>query len=192
MLAPDSGQLASLLTSDRSTETKAFVLRNSTRELLDGLFKHRDIDQIRELLSSFTLPDALKLTQTTIEPHSRKIIRNREVYEAATKELPQTIEHRYDDTDIPNHYAILGIPRTANDATIKRTFRLLSEMYHPDRFMNESLLAQEQAKERLIAINSAHEALSNREERARYLASLSVRAHLYPKTTWFKDLPSLE
>ena len=59
-------------------------------------------------------------------------------------------------------YEVLGVPRNASDAEIKRAFRKLAFQYHPDR--NKELGAEEKFKE----INEAYQILSDPEKRHRY------------------------
>jgi len=60
------------------------------------------------------------------------------------------------------YYAILGIPRTATPAEIKRAFRRRARRLHPD--VNPSPDATRQFQE----LNNAYRVLSNRLRRARY------------------------
>ncbi len=61
-----------------------------------------------------------------------------------------------------DYYEVLGIPRTADAAEIKKAYRGLAMKYHPDRN------ADPQAAERFKEINAANEILSDPEKRARY------------------------
>ncbi len=61
-----------------------------------------------------------------------------------------------------DYYEILGVPRDASYEEIKRSYRKLAKLYHPDT--NPSPDANERFKE----INEAYEVLSNPEKRARY------------------------
>jgi len=61
-----------------------------------------------------------------------------------------------------DYYEVLGVPRGAGQAEIKRAFRRLAMQYHPDRNRDEG------AEERFKEINEAHEALSDPERRAAY------------------------
>jgi curved DNA-binding protein len=63
-----------------------------------------------------------------------------------------------------DYYEILGIPRTANEADIKKAYRKLAREHHPDRNQNN----KEAAETKFKKINEAHEVLSNPEKRAQY------------------------
>jgi curved DNA-binding protein len=63
-----------------------------------------------------------------------------------------------------DYYEILGVPRNASDADIKKAFRKLAREYHPDRNPNN----KEAAETKFKKINEAHEVLSNAEKRAQY------------------------
>lgn len=62
-----------------------------------------------------------------------------------------------------DYYAILGVPRTATQAEIKRAFRRLARQYHPDKNPGDKT-----AEQRFKDINEAHEVLSDPEKRKLY------------------------
>jgi len=62
-----------------------------------------------------------------------------------------------------DYYEILGVPRTAGDAEIKKAFRKLAREYHPD-VAKDKRKAEEKFKE----INEAYEVLGNPENRKKY------------------------
>jgi curved DNA-binding protein len=64
-----------------------------------------------------------------------------------------------------DYYEVLGVPRTASAAEIKKAFRRLARKHHPDLQPPES---RAQATERFKEINEAHEVLSDPEKRAKY------------------------
>lgn len=62
-----------------------------------------------------------------------------------------------------DYYQILGVPRTASDADIKKAFRKLAREHHPD-VAKDKKAAEEKFKE----INEANEVLSDPEKRKKY------------------------
>lgn len=62
-----------------------------------------------------------------------------------------------------DYYEILGVPRNATEAEIKKAFRSLALKYHPDR--NPS---NKEAEEKFKEINEAYSVLSDSEKRANY------------------------
>ena len=61
-----------------------------------------------------------------------------------------------------DYYKILGVPRTASEAEIKRAYRKLAREFHPDK--NKA----KDAEDRFKAANEAHEVLSDPKKRAAY------------------------
>lgn len=62
-----------------------------------------------------------------------------------------------------SYYDILGVPRDADEKTIKKTFRKLAAQHHPDRNKGD-----EKAEARFKEINRAYEVLGDPEKRAMY------------------------
>ena len=62
-----------------------------------------------------------------------------------------------------DYYAILGVPRTASQAEIKKAFRKVARTYHPDVAKNKT-----GAEEKFKEANEAYEVLSDPEKRGRY------------------------
>ena len=71
-----------------------------------------------------------------------------------------------------DHYAVLGVVRTADQAAIRTAYRALMRLYHPDA--DSSAEAAEQAR----AINQAYAVLGDPEKRARYDGSLESKRPL--------------
>jgi molecular chaperone DnaJ len=61
-----------------------------------------------------------------------------------------------------DYYDVLGIPRTASQAEVKKAFRQLARRFHPD--VNQESDASDRFKE----INAAYEVLNDPDKRARY------------------------
>ena len=183
--------LTAFLQSNHSRELKVFVMENLPVETIQKALQGRDTDDIRRLLSGFSLPQALGLTSEALGTHERRMVRGREVYERLCEKLPETLEHVIYDKEVPNYFAVLGVPRNSDTATIKRSYRLLADMYHTDHFMSESEESRDSAKARLKMIVEAHKVLTNEELRREYFQAIPNRVHLYPKGPWFDDLPSL-
>ncbi|OMO62342.1 hypothetical protein CCACVL1_22883 [Corchorus capsularis] len=66
-----------------------------------------------------------------------------------------------------NHYSVLGVPRDASSADIKRAYRLLARKYHPD------VSKDSQAGEVFKSIRRAYEVLSNEVTRVQYDRALT-------------------
>jgi curved DNA-binding protein len=62
-----------------------------------------------------------------------------------------------------DYYEILGVPRTASDADIKKAFRKLAREYHPDVAKDKK-----KAEEKFKEINEAYEVLSDPTKRKKY------------------------
>ena len=76
------------------------------------------------------------------------------------------------------HYETLGIPREASAERVKRSYRSLVKIYHPDKFPTGSAEHAE-AEKRIRDINEAYSVLSKPASRAKYDAKLSKRPLLY-------------
>ena len=62
-----------------------------------------------------------------------------------------------------DYYKILEIPKTANEADIKKAYRKLARKYHPDLSPNDK-----EAERKFKQLNEANEVLSNAENRKKY------------------------
>ncbi|MFN8629349.1 MAG: J domain-containing protein [Chloroflexota bacterium] len=62
-----------------------------------------------------------------------------------------------------DYYQILGVPRSASQADIKKAFRKLAREYHPDRNQNDKT-----AERKFKDVNEANEVLSDPEKRKQY------------------------
>src|SRR4051794_13037400 len=62
-----------------------------------------------------------------------------------------------------DYYEILGVPRSASEADIKKSFRKLAREYHPDVAKNKK-----QAEEKFKELNEAYEVLGDPTKRKKY------------------------
>lgn len=67
----------------------------------------------------------------------------------------------------PNHYATLGVSRTASQDEIKRAYRRLTLELHPDRTPDDA-----EAAERFRRVSEAYDVVGDRDKRAAYDRSL--------------------
>jgi curved DNA-binding protein len=65
--------------------------------------------------------------------------------------------------EFKDYYQILGVPRDASDADIKKAFRKLARQYHPDVAKNKKT-----AEEKFKEINEAYEVLGDPDNRRKY------------------------
>ncbi|KAF3396841.1 hypothetical protein EIK77_004659 [Talaromyces pinophilus] len=66
-----------------------------------------------------------------------------------------------------DYYKVLGVSRDADDRTIKRAYRQLTKLHHPDKAMSQGI-SKEDAEKKMASINEAYEVLSDPELRARF------------------------
>src|SRR3954453_15093420 len=65
--------------------------------------------------------------------------------------------------DYKDYYAVLGVPRTASQAEIKKAFRKLARQHHPDAKPGDTA-----AERKFKDINEANEVLSDPAKRKQY------------------------
>ncbi|KAF2704166.1 DnaJ-domain-containing protein [Pleomassaria siparia CBS 279.74] len=66
-----------------------------------------------------------------------------------------------------DYYKTLGVSRDAGDREIKKAYRKLTKIYHPDKAGNNGI-SPEEAQKKMAAINDAYEILSDPELKARF------------------------
>jgi DnaJ-class molecular chaperone len=67
------------------------------------------------------------------------------------------------DSSMRNPYDVLGVPRSASEAEIKKAFRKLAKTYHPDSNKDDP-----KAKDKFAEVNSAYEILGDTQKRAQF------------------------
>ena len=72
-----------------------------------------------------------------------------------------------EESNLPNFYELLGVPRTATQNEIKAKFRQLAKELHPDRTKDKS------SEDKMSEINRAYEILSDPDKKEQYDKYLS-------------------
>lgn len=67
-----------------------------------------------------------------------------------------------------DYYEVLGVPRDADDATLKKAYRKGAVKWHPDKWTGKSDEERKQAEEKFKAIAEAYEVLTDPEQKAVY------------------------
>ncbi len=62
-----------------------------------------------------------------------------------------------------DYYEVMGVPKNATDAEIKKAYRKLAKQYHPDLHPGDK-----EAEQKFKEVNEAYEVLSDKDKRARY------------------------
>lgn len=75
-----------------------------------------------------------------------------------------TLQKRASQKD---YYKVLGVSRDADDRTIKRAYRQLTKVHHPDKASARGI-GKEEAEKKMASINEAYEVLSDPELKARF------------------------
>ncbi len=87
-------------------------------------------------------------------------------YEYIGKKSKSKVDEVFRDSlknsNFPNYYKTLKIPKTATQEQIKNQFRLLVKKWHPDRNPDST------SKEKMAEINKAYEVLSDKKRRKNY------------------------
>ena len=65
--------------------------------------------------------------------------------------------------DKRDYYEVLGVPKTADEAAIKKAYRQLAKKYHPDLHPGDA-----EAEKSFKEVNEAYDVLSDSEKRAKY------------------------
>lgn len=64
-----------------------------------------------------------------------------------------------------NYYKILEVEKHVSAEELKKAYRNLAKKYHPDKYVNETLVKQNEVKDIFAQINEAYQVLSNETSR---------------------------
>ena len=67
-----------------------------------------------------------------------------------------------------DYYKILGVDKKCTDDNIKKSYRKLAMLWHPDKHVNDSEKDKKIAEDKFKEINNAYEILGNVEKRRQY------------------------
>lgn len=103
----------------------------------------------------------LKTINTELELDNSNLTRILSIYASYYQKKEQ--QETSDIGPKENKYAIgiLGIAKRASKAEIKKAYRKLAKIHHPDNFANDSMSQQKMAEEKFIEIQQAYESLIN-------------------------------
>jgi DnaJ-class molecular chaperone len=68
-----------------------------------------------------------------------------------------------------NYFRVLGVTESASEADIKKAYRRLSNLYHPDKLLAHSDAEKEQASIQLQRVKEAYEVLKDPKKRAAFI-----------------------
>jgi len=73
------------------------------------------------------------------------------------------------------HYEVLDLPRFSSNESVKRSYRDLARLWHPDKHQHEAPDLQDRAARQFSRIQEAYEVLSNDSSKRAYDSSLLLR-----------------
>ncbi|KAJ5116494.1 hypothetical protein N7456_000842 [Penicillium angulare] len=119
---------------------------------------HGLLYQAQSALDEDRFEEAIRTLNTAKEhhPHSQEIQSLMQKAQALLKRSKQK-----------DYYKVLGVSRDADDRTIKRAYRQLIKIHHPDKSASQGV-SKEEAEKKMASINEAYEVLSDSELRTRY------------------------
>lgn len=115
--------------------------------VVDGDMNHRELRILRELNDLLGL--SVKDFESILSMYRQQEERKQE----------QRQSHSSKTRSISLAFQVLGVSEKASWDEIKKAYRRLVKLHHPDRFATESTVQQELAKERFVEIQKAYEVI---------------------------------
>lgn len=115
------------------------------------------LDKATRLMTEDLFEEAIRVLETAKEAHpgDRRI--------ADKQQEAHTLLRRSKTKD---YYKVLGISRDASEREIKKAYRKMTKLYHPDKYRGD--LSKEEVEKKMASINEAYEVLSNPELKERF------------------------
>jgi hypothetical protein len=187
----------------KKTSKHVEVLSHLNRADREAYFENTPVEELLEMWEASYASDLvnmiLDLKKSLVKACFEKLIalRRKAVLPAytlyhykeyLTNPLPLSIAVE-SGREIPNYYAILGMPRDATSDELKEAHRLLERAHAPEIF---SPPFRKAAEESLKEINEAFSILKNPKKRAQADARLPNISYLYPRRdqSWFEAVKS--
>lgn len=119
---------------------------------------HGLLNQAQRQLDADDFEEAIRTLETAKEHHGQ----TDKIHEQLNK--AHTLLKRSKQKD---YYKVLGVGRDAEGREIKKAYRKLSKLYHPDK-ASANNLTPEEAQKKMSAVNEAYEILSDPELKERF------------------------
>jgi DnaJ family protein C protein 3 len=116
------------------------------------------LHEAQKQIDADSFEDAIRTLETAKESHGQ----SQKVQDLLRK--AHTLLKRSKQKD---YYKVLGIPRDADERDIKKAYRKLSKINHPDKASAQGVTPEE-AQKKMSAINEAYEVLSDPELKQRF------------------------
>ncbi len=128
-----------------------FMSRWDRRFLYSLLFQLYVYDNVEALDKEKVMWDLAPIFGVTADEY----LRLKEIYQAKEygrwyKQHKEKYRHSYASSDLKRQFQILGLDPAASNEEIKRRFRQLAKMYHPDRQQNPEMAQEAQEHFRII------------------------------------------
>jgi hypothetical protein len=173
------------LVSQGHSHYEAFLETASPEEIV-RIFEESYCSSIVNFLLDLKKSTAKRILETVVRAKKRSFLNVITLYyykDYLTNPLPLTLPGEVGE--IPNHYAILGVPREISDEEVKVAYKLLSSSFNIDSFPPAERRTRE---ERLREITEAFEVLKSPKRRKDFDDTLPNISYLYPRRdqSWFE------
>ena len=90
------------------------------------------------------------------------------IFDSSMDDLNDPISQFFPDHEQVDLYAVLSLKKDASIDSIKKAYRKLALLYHPDKHTTSSKKAQEDASTKFQQVGFAYSVLNDKKRRARY------------------------